>query len=297
MIPVSKRPRRVRTSGARSSQGSTETLTGWRVAAFVGGCFAVGALWPAVTGIDFAPRPLGLNKRKPTFSLPKLLAPPPVAPESQPQISLSRVSPAFTEHETTEVQRTVVVGCGADSSCSDTKCDTPYLLAQLAEPLQQLARCKAAEGASGKLSLGLKLDFGRGHVTRVKAGKSTTLSKDKAEALIACAKTSVVGTPLRGIEHDHRYYWVYYLTEFIPPGSPLKIVEHPEASMIPTSGRATVGWGSAEVRNKPAEDSKLLVELQFGTRVQVTGRQGSWYFVKFGSPTRSGWVHEMALGL
>lgn len=281
------------------SPSEESTLDGWRLALLVGGCFALGALWPALSGVDFAPDPLRFKKRA-TQLLP--LLPPqkggaPTPTSELDPIRLSRTTPAFTEHETTGLRRTVVVGCGAEASCPKTKCDTPHLLTHLEEPLRELARCDAANGASGLLSLGLKLDFLRGHVTQVKAGKSTTLSNDKAEALIACAKTSVVGTPLRGVEHNHRYYWVYYLTEFIPPGSPIDRVEDSQVALIPANGRATVGWSAAEVRQKPHEDAKLTAELQFGTRVQVTGRVGEWYQVKFGTPTQSGWVHETALGL
>lgn len=273
----------------------------------IAACFCIGVAWPLVSGFDLAPRPPGLKKRlakKPSLSNSQHVSKP--VPTStgkdseskNDEISLSRSAPLLTRHETTRIRRTVVVGCGATDSAFGNQCDQPHLLEQLQEPLRLLAQCQAAEGASGLLSLGLKLDFGRGHVSRVKSGKSTTLPAGRAQALITCAKTSVVGTPLRGIEHDHRYYWIYYLTEFIPPGSPLSVGDAPPAEeVIPASGRATVGWTTAQVRKSPDHLASLTAELEFGTRVQVIGRLGVWYKVKFGSPTQQGWVHEVALGL
>lgn len=271
-----------------------------RLAAVIAACFIVGVGWPIVGGFDLVPRPKSLRAKagkKPVAMQKRGALPGPKGNASNTALSLSKGAPVLTKSETTRIRQTVVAGCGSDDSKFGNQCDTPHLLAVLEEPLRQLASCKAAEGASGLLSLGLKLDFGRGHISRVKSGKSTTLPTGRADALIACAKTSVVGTPLRGIAHDHRYYWAYYLTDFIPPGSPTSDLEATQGPLIPASGTATVGWDAAQVRENPDHTATLRTELEFGTRVQVTGRQGVWYQVKFGNPTEQGWVHETTLGL
>ncbi len=265
-------------------------------------CFLAGAAWPALSGVEFAPRPPGLGKRRAFDLLPP--DPPDPAEEEGPDglpaiglASASRRRSAFTQRETTRVQRTLVVSCGDTQEGSVQQCDEPNVSAHLEVPLQQLARCSAAEGASGLLSLGMRLDFRRGHITHVKVGQSTTLSSSRAAALVACAENVVVGTPLRGIAHRHRYYWLYYLTEFVPPGSPIDESEAEPPLIVPMSGYATVGWDSATARKRPGEQSPEAFELPFGTRVQVVGRLDDWYQVQPVTGPERGWVHRTALGL
>ena len=134
-------------------------------------------------------------------------------------------------------------------------------------------------------------------MTRVKAGQSTTLSKEKTAALIECAEEEVVGTLLEDIEHEHGRYWVYYLVRFLPPGSPVDPASAPPPEqVVSASGQATIGWSTAIVRETPAPRAKVATRLSYGTRVSVTGRAGDWYRIERGGKTL-GWVHAKALGL
>jgi hypothetical protein len=63
------------------------------------------------------------------------------------------------------------------------------------------------------------------------------------------------------------------------------------------SGQATIGWKAVVVRENPSGQAATLDRLKNGSRVMVTGRKGDWYRVKYGRPSRAGWVHRQALGL
>ncbi|HEU4582783.1 MAG TPA: SH3 domain-containing protein [Polyangiaceae bacterium] len=67
--------------------------------------------------------------------------------------------------------------------------------------------------------------------------------------------------------------------------------------LITVSGQATIGWKAAVVRESPSGQAPTLDRLKNGSRVTVTGRKGDWYRVKYGRPSRTGWVHRQALGL
>jgi hypothetical protein len=67
--------------------------------------------------------------------------------------------------------------------------------------------------------------------------------------------------------------------------------------LITMSGQATIGWKAAVVRESPSGQAPTLDRLKNGSRVTVTGRKGDWYRVKYGRPSRAGWVHRQALGL
>lgn len=75
--------------------------------------------------------------------------------------------------------------------------------------------------------------------------------------------------------------------------------EEPEASdkLTTMSGQATIGWKAVVVRESPSGQAATLDRLKNGSRVTVTGRKGDWYRVKYGRPSRAGWVHRQALGL
>lgn len=70
-----------------------------------------------------------------------------------------------------------------------------------------------------------------------------------------------------------------------------------DEKLITMSGQATIGWKAAVVREGPSGQAATLDRLQNGSRVMVTGRKGDWYRVKYGRPSRAGWVHHQALGL
>jgi Bacterial SH3 domain len=75
--------------------------------------------------------------------------------------------------------------------------------------------------------------------------------------------------------------------------------DEPDADdkLVTMSGQATIGWKAVVVRESPSGQAATLDRLKNGSRVMVTGRKGDWYRVKYGRPSRAGWVHRQALGL
>lgn len=257
-------------------------------------CFAAGLAWPELLGRSLIQRPPGSDKkdeqrerevapeRDPEFGAP---------PKSEPKaraVPVARMAPLATA----SIGSTVVVSCRTGAGRRLSNCDEPNVLAVLTAPIEGLVYCDAAEGASGVLSLGLELDFGRGYVMRAKSGQSTTLPRAQAAALIECAESQVVGTRIAGAAHDHASYWVYYMVQFAPPGA---AGDGPQ--IIPASGHGTIGWKTAVVRGEPSRQGKILAQLLYGTRITVSGRVGDWYRIDYDGRGSSGWVHRKALGL
>lgn len=266
-------------------------------------CFLLGLTWPLLSGLTFVQRPPGSTPAaKPEDEPPPLdiepepsPRPPPGSPSESAVRAAAALKPAVTSQETVRIEDRVVGTC-SDEGKAVSSCDTPSLEGVIEEPIERLADCDAAEGASGVLSLGLWLDFEKGHVTQVKAGQSTTFSKAKADALLTCAKDHVVGTPLDRVAHKYAAYWLYYLVRFLPPGSPMDLAASPPADVVVSaSGRGTIGWKTAIVRQGPSRQAKIEGRLLYGTRVNVTGRVGEWYRIEHGGST--GWVHGDAIGM
>jgi hypothetical protein len=140
-------------------------------------------------------------------------------------------------------------------------------------------------------SLGDALDRAR----TVFHGKSTTFDREKAHALVDCAKKELGTVRLDGLGHEHDEYTVFYFVQFIPPGT--AVAEKPAGDeTADASGLATVVWDVAVVRDQP-EDGKIVTRLRYGTRVAVSARRGKWYEVKYDVKGAKGWVHRNALGM
>lgn len=270
-----------------------------RLSAVMALCFSIGVAWPLLGGLDFVQRPPG-SSPKPTESeavaaeaesSSGALATPGEAPAAL------HVAPVLTTTEAVRIESRVVASCHGDAGETATGCDEPNLEGVIEDPLARLAGCSAAEGASGVLSLGMYLDFARGRITRLRAGASTTLSKQQTAELLACAEEKVAGTPLDGVEHEHARYWVYYLVRFLPPGSAVDPGSAPAApEVVSASGQATIGWTTAIVRESPSPRAKVAARLAYGTRVSVTGRAGDWYRVERAGQSL-GWLHRKAIGM
>jgi hypothetical protein len=257
-----------------------------------------------LAGLTFVQRPPGTTPAaKPEDDGPPLDVEPDPSPRpapgsEQPKDAVraaAALKPAMTSHETVRIEGSVLGSC-SDEGKAVARCDTPKLGGLIEEPIEKLAHCEGAEGAAGVLSLGLWLDFEKGHVTQVKSGQSTTFSKEKANALLMCAKDHVVGTPLDGVAHKYAAYWLYYRVRFLPPGSPMDLAASPPADVVVSaSGQGTIGWKTAIVRQGPSSQAKIAGRLLYGTRVNVTGRMGEWYRIEHGGST--GWVHGDAIGM
>src|SRR5262249_50627884 len=126
--------------------------------------------------------------------------------------------------------------------------------------IKALSQCPAASAAQGKLSIGFDVDFRKKEV-RALLGKSTTLPRDKAEALVKCASTAFDRVSLGTVPHEHRRYTVFYTASFAGQTKPAEPTnekpptEGPVAgtttSESPASGTSTVNWDVAIVRESP----------------------------------------------
>jgi hypothetical protein len=256
--------------------------------------FVVGILWPRLTNTRIAPNPPADNAATAVASAsaaaPAPPAPAPVAATAAPDQSIA-VSP------------------GAILSCRDGKDDTKDDCGSLEfDPLavpkiKALSQCPAARAATGKLSIGFDVDF-RKKAVKVLLGKSTTLPRDKAEALIKCADTAFDKMSLGAVPHEHRRYTVFYTASFAPqtktgePTNEKPAFEGPVAgtttSESPASGSSTVTWDVAIVRETP-KTGTIVGRVLRGSKVKVLAHQGEWYRVQYGSI--QGWVYRGTIGL
>ena len=265
--------------------------------------FAIGIAWPWLAGVRLVPSP-------PTDELADLVpaasasasagAPEATAPAESTSgvagFAAPPAAPTRTREETVKVSDMKVTVCRDGEGKKLKDCDRPQLDAPLRPHLLALAACEVAVGAAQTLSIGFELDLEKKSITDVFAGKSTTFTKDKAHALVDCARKEVASVSLDGIEHEHSRYTAFYFIEFIPPGTVVEAPGAPAEETAEASGLATIGWDVAVVRDEP-EDGKILTRLRYGTRVVVTARRGKWYEVKYDAKGTKGWVHRNALGL
>jgi hypothetical protein len=272
-----------------------------RVGVIAGVGFAIGIAWPWLAGVRLVPSPptdevaeaapSAIHAVPSASGEPAGLAPGALATAIAPE------APVRTREETVKVSDVKITAC-RDAKKKFKDCDHVGFDSVARPHLVALAGCAAAVGASETLSLGFELDFEKKSVSDVFAGKSTTFAKDKAHALVDCAKKEFESVRLDGVDHEHSSYTVFSFIEFVPPGTVTAPAPSGDAAAETTeaSGLATIGWDVAVVRDQP-EDGKILTRLRYGTRVAVTAHRGKWYEVKYDSKGAKGWVHRNALGL
>jgi hypothetical protein len=276
-----------------------------RLSGIVAVCFSAGVLWPLFAGYDLAPRPPGTESREQALAAAANEEPSPGASsEGEPEAEGEAAPPlaSVSERQLALVKQSEVTSCKDGRGKAVMPCDRPLLRDVIEPPLSRLAACSAAQGLAGTLSLGLQIDFRRKRITSFKAGNATTLARDKAAALVSCAKTELSGVSLKDIAHEQSEYWMYFAVELVPPGTRLE----PQAlaadgsvvgEIVEASGQATVGWNTAVVRETPSAEGAIAARLLFGTRIKVTGRLGDWYRVIYDAKGRIGWVHRNEVGM
>jgi Bacterial SH3 domain len=264
-------------------------------------CFAIGALWPTLSGLRLVPEVPSQSDDK-----PKAAPRPPHDPAEPPSTSAVPVSGlAVNENgdlpanavgggSVAAVSKELIVNCHDDQDRKLSQCDKPAFEAIAKERLQALTSCEPAKGATGTLSIGFDLDFEKEKITRVLKGKSTTFSDEVAEALVACAKREFLTATLRGVEHTHAKYLVFYMVELAAPS--IESAPSDQAPVVQASGTATIIWNSARIRSTP-DDGEVVSRILYGTRVVVTGRQEDWYRVRYDAKGNEGWVHKNALAM
>lgn len=258
-------------------------------------CFAIGVLWPTLSGVSLVPT-VPTKAEKTPKATPK-----PARPPSQndpnaevPVAAMVPSAPKKSTEPTVEIEKTLVVNCRDEEDRRLSQCDTPAFDDVASDRIKALAACDAARDADGVLSIGFELDFEKEKITDISSGKSSTVGDATADALVECAKREFMSATLRGVEHTHARYLVFYMARIQPPGAVVE--EAPEAQVVEASGTATVIWNSARIRSQP-DEGKVKERLLYGTKVVVTARQGDWYKIRYDAKGSEGWVHKNALAL
>jgi hypothetical protein len=277
--------------------------------------FVLGIVWPRLTSTRIAPHPPGegassaaavVSAAAPASSGdstgtaargPTTLGPVASAGGATPAVS---ASPGDSR---------IAVGHGTILHCRDEGADSTEDCGALefdpvALPrIKALAQCRGAQGATGKFSIGFDVDF-RSKEVKVMSGKSTTVAKEKAEALVKCADTAFDKVSLAEIPHKHRRYLIFYTATLggterpAEPVAEKPSVEGPAAgtttSESPAAGIATVVWDVVLVRDAP-KTGAVVGRIMRGSKVKVIAHQGEWFRVGFGST--EGWVYRGTIGL
>ena len=261
-------------------------------------CFAIGALWPTISGLRLVPEAPSQSdeKQKAAPREPHDPNKPPVTGEvpvsglvvnDDAEVAAQGAARALVSKE-------LIVNCHDDQDRKLSQCDKPGFETIARERLAALTSCEPAKGAVGTLSIGFDLDFTKEKITRVLKGKSTTFSDDVAEALVACAKREFLTATLRGVEHTHAKYLVFYMVELTTAATSPTLDD--DTPVVQASGTATIVWNSARIRSAP-DDGEVVSRILYGTRVVVTGRKEDWYRVRYDAKGNEGWVHKNALAM
>jgi SH3 domain-containing protein len=279
----------------------------WGKVGIVAACgFLLGIVWPRLTSTRIAPHPPGegAGSAAPvaSFSPPGAASvdtqvPPPKGPAPS-----ASTSPGDSK---IAVGRGVILNCRDQGTESTEDCGSLEFDPVAVPRIKALAQCPGAAGAVGKFSIGFDVDF-RSKEVRVMSGKSTTVPKEKADALVKCADNAFDKVSLAEIPHKHRRYLIFYTATFpggekTLPAEPVEskpVVEGPVAgtttSESPASGFSTVVWDVVLVRDAP-KTGAVVGRIMRGSRVKVISHQGEWYRVTFG--TTEGWVYRGTIGL
>ncbi len=276
----------------------------WAVVGLIAGVFGAGGfLLPRACGLEF--------KAEAEPAATSSVAEP--VPSAEPSASAS-VAPVATVPTEPPSLANVVVGKSTLMHCQDppaaelkpSKCGEPGLDPVLLPKLEQLGRCPAAAGVTGKLALHVDLDFKK-QVAKVVAGKGSATTKngkrdDKAiEPLLQCLRTAlkdvVQPSDGPGTARDHARYVVSY------PLTLSVTVAGASASAAPgdkekvTTGSATVQVDTAIVRDAPSTSGQPIGRLSRGTKVSTVGTSGNWYHIKFGeNDAQDGWIFRTNIG-
>jgi hypothetical protein len=229
--------------------------------------------------------------------------------------AVASASAVSVQPEAPEVA-TIAVGKSTLAHCQDpptaelkpSKCGDHGFDGVVVAKLQQLASCPAAAGVTGKLSIGVDVNF-KTSALKVTAAKSSVVQRggrrdDKAiEPILACVRTSLKdlasAPPDSGVAREHARYVVYYpVTITAPAGA--GSAPAPSSSAMgekPTTGSATVQVDTAIVRDAPHMTGQPIGRLSRGTKVTTIGTVGHWYHVRFGdNDAQDGWVFRTNIG-
>jgi hypothetical protein len=290
-----------------------ESLRFGRVGLIVTVGFVIGILWPRLAGFKLVPSvpsqpadsgnadltgaPGDAGVARPSSAAAAEAEPPAAAPAASAASAASDAEPSPDRLQISDPQFVV---CKAKGKKHKDDCDHVEF-DRLARPhIQALSACPGAEHMAGVLSLGFDLDFELQTVKAIKNGKSTSLAEADVAALLACEKKEFANVSLVGIAHQNQSYSVFYRVDFPKPGN--NPVQPPTSDgdsgdVTEATGRATVAWDVALVRNSASRDGAVIARVLQGTRIAVTGRRGDWYRIKYDVLGNVGWVYRTAIGM
>jgi Bacterial SH3 domain len=257
-------------------------------------------LWPRLAGVKLVPNAPVDNEASAASAEEPHAAPPGSATAAPPPAA--KAAPAGEEPPAPEPTDQLKLSEAKVTSCRDSKgakkesCDALDLDSRVRPKILALSGCPAAKNLQGTLSLGIELDFNNGKVSDVLKGKSTSLPDASADALIACAKQELASLSIADVKHSHAKYTVFYIVELLPPGPAPSAAGDAGKEVTTASGRATVAWEVAIVRDQP-KDGEIVARLMRGTRVVVSGRDGDWYRIKYDAKGAEGWVFRTSIGM
>jgi hypothetical protein len=270
-------------SGPTIAQKKTDHSKGHvLIIALVG--FVIGVVWPRLAGVSLVPEApvedevqsdeddAQATAKTAVPQEPELIE---LLPEDRLQVSPAKIT-------------SCVQGKDKAAKCDEIKVDDlvhPHLMALLG--------CPSAQGVFGTLSLGFRLDFEQAKISEVESGRSTDLPEETTKEILRCATQELSTVSLNGLSHQFDSYQVFYLLEFKTP----EAAAQDKTSVTPASGKATVQWRTALIREEADRDAKVVARLLTGAVIVVTGRMGEWYRIKYDDKGREGWVHGAAIGL
>ena len=254
--------------------------------------FVLGVVWPRLAGVKLVPS-------APVEGVAAIASAQPASSGSPSDPPAAAVVPVKKAPKPDEELLRLKIGKSQVTSCRDGEgkrqihCDELDLTAALSDKLKMLALCPGTDKARGTLSLGLELDLPKKKILEIKKGKSTTIADDATQAFLECAQKDVLGASLEGVKYTRARYTVFFLLDVVPTG---ENANKPEPKPEEASGRATVSWEVALIRDAP-KDGAIVARVLMGTNVVVTGRQKDWYKVKYDAKGNEGWVFKTAIGL
>jgi hypothetical protein len=267
--------------------------------------FAIGILWPRLAGVKLVPSPPEEEGEPAAAAEPAPEGSGNAAPALANAVPADPAAPEEPEApaaaDRVRISDAKVTSCRDDQDRRASDCDVLDLEKVAKARIQTLGACEGAAQVTGTLSLGLELDFAKKKVADVVRGKSTTIGDAESKKLIDCAKKEFESASLDGVEHKHARYTIFYIVELVPPSAAKPEAETADAAsaaeeVAAASGRATVSWDVAIIRDKPKE-GEIVARILRGTRVVVSGRQGDWYRIKYDAKGNEGWVFKSAIGL
>ncbi len=269
-------------SGPKITQKTDQSKGHVLAVAIIG--FLIGIVWPRLAGVSLVPE-APVDEDTPVSESEEDVADGAVPAEEPEVIEL-------LPEDRLNISQAQITSC-VDGEDKSSKCDEVKVDELIHPHLIALLGCPSAQGVFGTLSLGFKLDFENAKVTDIESGRSTDLPEETTKELLRCAEQELSAVSLNGLSHQKDLYQIFYLLEFKTP----EAAAQDKTSVTAASGKATVQWRTALIRDEGNRDSKVVARLLTGAVVVVTGRMGEWYRVKYDDKGREGWVHGAAIGL